>query len=62
MNMASGMAEGRQTGAAYYRERAQDMRRRAEATGVEEVRRSYLQLAAHWDYLADLAEKSDKPH
>jgi hypothetical protein len=62
MNMATGMADGRQTGAAYYRERARDMRRRAEATNEEEVRRSFLMLASHWDYLADVAEKSDKPH
>jgi len=56
------MAEGRHIGAAYYRARAEDMRRRAETTAVEEIRRSFLMLASHWDYLADVAEKSGKPH
>ncbi len=60
--MAPGMAEGRHIGAAYYRARAEDMRRRAETTAVEEIRRSFLMLASHWDYLADVAEKSGKPH
>ena len=56
------MTEGRWTGAQYYRKRAEEMRQRAQATHVEDVRRSYLLLASNWDYLAAMAEKSDTPH
>ncbi len=62
MDLAFGMADEARVGAEYYRRRAEDMRQRASATQVEEVRRSFLMLASHWDYLADMAEKSDKPN
>jgi len=45
-------------GSEYYRQRAAEMRQRAKDATEADLRDSYLQLAANWDYLAELAEKS----
>ena len=41
----------------YYRERAADMLKRAEAAESEEARNTFLALAASWDRMAQLLER-----
>ena len=41
----------------YYRERAADMLKRAEAAESEEARSTFLALAASWDRMAQILER-----
>jgi len=42
--------------AAFYRQRAAEMRAKAEKAATEELRASYLVVAEDWDRLADTAD------
>lgn len=47
-------------GAAFYRDRAAEMRKLADDAQTEALRKSFLQLEASWLRLAEEAEKASK--
>ena len=59
MTIGSGPEEATKR-AAYYRERAADARVKAEAARDYEARRTMLQVAGIWDYMAETAEPRAK--
>lgn len=56
--MAGKQENGRENSPDYYLEKASVMRIQAENAQSEEMRRSYMALAADWARLADMARKA----